>query len=290
MATDAEGTDRKAASEVKPAPAPTVPPAPPSPPRAEDDEPAGPKVGVLVGLVVLVTLGAGLTWQLGQEPPPPPPPAAIVVDTLPIVVAARDLFPGEVLAPADLMAVEVRATDVPAENVFASPDGLGERLVRERIGRGEVVFAQRLAEQGAPLVIDSLLRPGRTLTTIVISTQEAGVGVSLPGDVVDILAAVAADGSPDRVQGLQVLSIGGEFDRGTVIERRSELLDAQGREAIGLSTTPDEAALIGAFAQAGGLKLVPRTQHYVAPDDPTGGKHLFVSQSPGGYLRLMQEK
>ena len=289
MATDADGSDPQAATGAPAAPAPTGPPSPPTTPRRDDDEPAGPKVGLLVGLVALVTLGAALTWQLGQEPPPPPPPVAIVVDTLPVVVAARDLFPGETLGPADLMAVEVRASDVPAET-FASPDGLADRLVRERIGRGEVVFAQRLADPGAPLAVESLLRPGRTLTTVVIATQEAGVGVSLPGDVVDVVAAIAVEGSPDRVQGLQVLSIGGEFDRGAVIARRPELLDPQGRESIGLSTTPEEAALLGAFAKAGGLQLVPRTEHFVAPDDPTGGKHLFVSQAPGGFLRLMQEK
>jgi pilus assembly protein CpaB len=128
----------------------------------------------------LIGLGALLTMSVLA-----PPPAATVMMT----VAARDLPAGTRLVAGDLRDVPAPATVVPPSALDRS-GALGEVLLAP-VGAGETITAARLSGSG--------LLAGTPSGTVALPVRLADPGAAallVPGDRVDLVAAVASDAEP----------------------------------------------------------------------------------------------
>jgi len=110
-----------------------------------------------------------------------------------VVVAARDLQPGEPVGPGDVRVVERPAAIVPPAAVHELPEG---QVVRTAVFEGEALVVERLAPAGVRGLAATLERGTRAVAIPV----EPGTAPPLQvGDVVDVLVALppeAAGGGP----------------------------------------------------------------------------------------------
>jgi Flp pilus assembly protein CpaB len=130
---------------------------------------------------------------------------------VPVVVAARDLVPGQTLAPSDLDVARMPGAFVPPSAVSTPDDAIG-LVTGAPVVRGEPLSSARLAAEGGPL--PETLAPGRVAVTIELPWLPQGL---TPGDRVDVLATYGRGRSitsalADDVRVLQVPSAqGGTF-------------------------------------------------------------------------------
>lgn len=139
-------------------------------------------------------LAAGLTaaavaLSLAALSPAPPP-------TTSILVAARDLPGGRLLAAADLITVGLPTAVVPAGAVRPGAAVRG-RLLAAPLRRGEPLTDVRLV---GPTLLSTLARasPGRVVAVPVRIADPGAVGLLRAGDRVDVLAAATQGAAATR--------------------------------------------------------------------------------------------
>ena len=133
-------------------------------------------------------LAAGaVAFGLEALAPPAPP-------TTPVVVAAADLSPGEVVDVKDLDVVEWPASLVPAGALSATGAAVG-RVLAGAVGRGEAVTALRFV---GPTLLGELAGSGRVAAPVRLADADS-VRLLRPGDRVDLVAA--RSGTADPVDG-----------------------------------------------------------------------------------------
>jgi Flp pilus assembly protein CpaB len=144
---------------------------------------------LLAAVLAAVAVAAGLR---AVEPPPTP--------TVPLMVAARDLPPGEVLDDGDLETLPVDPALRPSR-VVALEDAVGRTLAAP-VRRGEPVTDVRLVS--AELLATT---PGLTAVPLRIPDPDV-VGLLAVGDVVDVLATAPRGGTAETVAtGVTVLAL-----------------------------------------------------------------------------------
>jgi Flp pilus assembly protein CpaB len=135
---------------------------------------------LLAAVLTAVAVAAGLR---AVEPPPAP--------TAPLLVAARDLPPGEVLGAEDLQTLPVDP-GVPPSGVVPLEEALGRTLAAP-VRRGEPVTDVRLVSAG-------LLATTPGLAAVPLRIPDPGVvGLLSVGDVVDVLATPPRGGTAETV-------------------------------------------------------------------------------------------
>ena len=148
---------------------------------------------VLVAVLLLTAL------LLAAGPHQPAPAAAPAVPTAEVVVAARDLAAGTVLAAADLRLAAIPDSAVPA-GVVRRPLGLIGQRVAGAVRRGEPVTDVRIVGPG----LTAGLVAGETAVPVRLADAESAALVRA-GDRVDVLGtAVDADGTPATGDAVEV--------------------------------------------------------------------------------------
>ncbi|TDQ78952.1 pilus assembly protein CpaB [Dongia mobilis] len=156
----------------------------------------------IVIILIVVALGAaGLTaflamrflsdLQLQQQQQATPTEAVGGVEE--VLVAARDIGPGEILAEADLRweqwpkaVIDQRFTVKAA----AGEDPLApfrDTMTRRAVMLGEPVTAAMVIKQGDAGMTSAVLAPGMRSVTVEVSARSGAAGLILPGDHVDIM-------------------------------------------------------------------------------------------------------
>src|SRR3954468_9931184 len=122
--------------------------------------------------------------------------------------AARDLSGGSPLTARDLRAVALPAGSVPDGTLPAAARAAG-RLLAAPVRRGEPITDVRLLGQS---LLSALPEPGLVAVPVRVADGSAAAALVQPGDVVDVLAAVAptgGDASPPATvaSGVRVLAV-----------------------------------------------------------------------------------
>jgi len=167
---------------------------------------ARPGAGRLAAVVlVLVTVAALATSTAGARAD-----GARWGPTRPVVVAARDLAPGDALGSGDVRVRRLPAAAVPAAALRAVPAG-AVTTVRLPIVAGEAVVPARLAPAG--LTGPAALVPAGW-RAVAVPRGPAGTPPLAVGDRVDVLAVIEGDGPRDDalVEGATVVATGREAD------------------------------------------------------------------------------
>lgn len=132
---------------------------------------------VLVGVLLLTAVGLGL-----RPDPPLPAPVAPAAPTTEIVVTARDVPAGRVLAAADLRTARVPDTAVPSHAVRAAAKLVG-RIAAGPMRRGEPVTDARIVGPG----LTAGLRTGEAAAVPVRLADAETAALVRAGDRIDVL-------------------------------------------------------------------------------------------------------
>lgn len=117
--------------------------------------------------------------------------ARLVVDTVPVLLAARELRYGQELAPEDVQEVRFPEGAVP-ENSFTSMDDLfgnedaAPREIIRTMEPGEIVLTSKVTKFGQDASVASRLRKGMRAFTINVDVTTGVSGFLQPGDRVDV--------------------------------------------------------------------------------------------------------
>ncbi len=219
----------------------------------------------LVRVIVLIVAGlaavaAAFFVRSAMQPAPAAVPAAVVeapvVEVTRVLVAARDIAPGERVQSADF-----RWTSWPEEAVLASylsqsanPDALetlAGAVARTGFVAGEPANAGKLVQPGEAGFMAAVLTPGMRAVAVPISARSGAGGFILPNDRVDIIVTRESEdggfGSDVVVENVRVLAIDqiySETEDGAVVGSTAtlELTSTQAR-SVALSVAAGDVSL-----------------------------------------------
>ncbi|GLY60407.1 Flp pilus assembly protein CpaB [Pectobacterium brasiliense] len=157
---------------------------------------------VLAGIVALMVRS-----HLSSEPPAPPPVVAKAPEPIAVLVAAKDLHPGDFIDPASL---RWQITEEPVSRTFNFIRGkdsqtllLGATL-RETIAEGAPLTSNVLVKPNEPGFVAAVLRKGMRAISVPTSAVASNAGLVTAGDRVDIILSMKRDDQaelpPSRLQ------------------------------------------------------------------------------------------
>jgi pilus assembly protein CpaB len=142
---------------------------------------------VLGGLALSAGLALSVLWW---KAPAAPAAAQAKLRYEVVLVAARAIGPGTLLAPQDVRWEKMPASRVPAESLLrgrvAEKALLGAAL-RRRFRAGEPLSSGALVEPGAPGFLPAALAPGMRAVSLALDGAEGDSGLLDPGDRVDVV-------------------------------------------------------------------------------------------------------
>lgn len=115
-------------------------------------------------------------------------------DTVMVIVASKELYPGVTVAEEDLYAVEIPPRYLP-DGVFLSPDHVVGRIPRERILANEFVRADRLADPESGVGLNAVIPRGMRAISVEVAGGAALAGFLNPGNYVDVIVTIRPDES-----------------------------------------------------------------------------------------------
>lgn len=171
-----------------------------------------------------------------------------------VVVAARDIPLGAVLAPADLTTMTI-AGDAPKGAIVKQDDAVGRGAISE-IYQGEPIMESRLAGSGAGGGLAPTIPKGMRACAVRVDEVVGVAGFVIPGTRVDVLASgmppnatqgEASEETQTILQDIQVLSAGTDIQK-----------DAAGKpqqvQVVSLLVTPEQAETLS-LASNSSLKI-----------------------------------
>ena len=207
----------------------------------------------------LAALAAAVFVRGAMQPAPagPAEPVAAVAPAEParVLVAARDIAPGERVAPGDF-----RWTAWPEEAVLPSyiaqesnPDALealSGAVARTGFVSGEPAMEAKLVQPGEAGFMAAVLTPGMRAVAVPISARSGAGGFILPNDRVDIIVTRETEngyGSDIVVENVRVLAIDqiySETEDGAVVGSTATLeLSSQQARSVALSVAAGDVSL-----------------------------------------------
>lgn len=144
---------------------------------------------LLLALILgAVTFAAMLAWLPSSEADPQP-----VVETSSVLVAARDLSAGQRVEEDSLRTVEVPASAIAAGALTSKADAVG-LVLRYPVSAGEQVLASKLvgAEASRSQGLSFVVPEGLRAVSVPVTEVTGAGGLIVPGDRVDVMAAVKA--------------------------------------------------------------------------------------------------
>ncbi len=207
------------------------------------------------------------------------------VATARIVVAARDLPVGAVLAPADLKVVDWPATALPP-GYASDPSGMVGRGLITPVAANEPLLARKTASKeeggGLPIVIPE----GMRAVSVKVDEVVGVAGFVLPGTRVDVLATLSQQSGRDEAATRVILQNVQTLAAGQTIQR-----DAEGKPqtvtVITLLVDPEQAEKLTLAATEGRIQLALRNTLDMGEVATKGAEagHLVQSSPPPAPAR-----
>jgi pilus assembly protein CpaB len=194
------------------------------------------------------------------------PPADAGSGLVRIVVAARDLEPGSVIARDSLVLQPWPRAGLRSEHLLAervSLASLAGATVRSPVPAGQPLVAANLVRRGEQGALAALISPGRRAISLPVSAASGLSGLVGPGDRVDIIL-IAAPGDGRRVMGqtvvenVRVLGIDQRLARASAAPSDVDGVPPAPASTVTLEVTPGEAQAVAVAQELGKLTLTLR--------------------------------
>ncbi len=247
---------------------------------------------IVIVLIVLALGTAGIaaflvSQFLASQAPAPTTTAAQATGTQNVLVAARDIAPGTVLAPDDIRwepwpenlideRFVVQPAQVEKQSKGADPQQeFLDRIARRSIMAGEPMSHEMVIKQGDTSVTAANIAKGMRAITIQVSPPEGVAGLVLPNDRVDVLMTVSVrdlvglvgwkdvvlrSSAETIMKDLRVVAINQKLSH----DPKEGV--AQPGNLVTLEVTPDQAERLRVSQETGSLSLVLRSM-VAGPND-----------------------
>ncbi|QTF09892.1 Flp pilus assembly protein CpaB [Brenneria izadpanahii] len=260
---------------------------------------------VLSGALILAGIVALMVRSHLSSPPPPAPQAVVKApERSAVLVAAKDLHPGDFL---DSSSLRWQVTDEPVSRTFNFIRGkdsqtllLGATL-RETVAEGTPLTSNVVVKPNEPGFVAAVLRKGMRAISIPTNAVASNAGLVAAGDRVDIILSLKKDEQPELpasstqtvalpllasqtiVRDLRVLALNNQTDtdvrprQDVVQEDSAEESTSRSRTAAGNSrtrsvsyqtvtveVTPEQAEVLAVAKEVGMLHLALRSS---TPDE-----------------------
>lgn len=232
---------------------------------------------------LVIAIGLGLAAALAaknmitrQHTPAGP------VGTQPVVVASRDLGPGQMLQQGDLVMGSMPA-NAAANGTFTNFTDLLGRVVTTRVDKGQAIVMPLLAPVGDGGGLQSLIPKGMRAVTLEVNEFSGVGGLLIPGCRVDVLATLRSDPGHEAVtrtiaQDLKVTAVGQSMGMRNDPPQDNKS-DPRLPRSVTLLASPKQAELIQLASDNGRPWLVLR-----------GGKDNAPVAAPGVTLAELRGK
>ncbi|WP_113633023.1 Flp pilus assembly protein CpaB [Pectobacterium peruviense] len=262
---------------------------------------------VLAGIVALMVRS-----YLSSEPPAPPPVVAQAPEKAAVLVAAKDLNPGDFI---DSTSLRWQVTEEPVSRTFNFIRGKDSQsllfgaTLRETVPEGSALTSNVLVKPNEPGFIAAVLSKGMRAISVPTSAVASNAGLVTPNDRVDVILSMRRDDQselpPSRVQpvvmpllasqtiasDLRVLALNEKtmnpiYPRADVAEDGAALdTAAKSREpaagvrsrsttyqTVTLEVTPQQAEVLAVAKELGVLHLALRSANQGDVVDPLTGR------------------
>lgn len=198
-------------------------------------------------------------------------------ETIPVVVARRNLYTGIQVTPDDVVVREVMPQMVPQDTdgslVFKSLEEVLGRTPKERILANEIIRGERLARRNSGEGLNAIITPGKRAMAIMVDEAEGLVGLLQPGNYVDVIVTLRPDDVSGKtsfatetiLQGVQVLAVNANLapteqngSNGTSKPAAKDQ-NRRSRGTVTLELTLEEAEKLALSSARGDLHLALRS-------------------------------
>ena len=193
-----------------------------------------------------------------------------------VVVAARDIVPGEKLGPDNMRVMDWPRTSL-VRGAAASLQVFDGRVTMQALTAGEPILDQRLAASGSRPGLSAIIAQGRRAMTVKVNEVVGVAGFALPGNYVDILVTLNNNGTPpmSRIVLERILVLAVAQDHTVKDESKPKVVSA-----VTLEVTPDQAERLDLARSVGSLSMVLRNQMDNGPVASRGALMADITRAP----------
>lgn len=205
--------------------------------------------------------------------------APIPTDTVPVVVAARDIPAGAILAGADVKLAHYPADGAPVDRMSEMDEVVGRGVVAP-IYADEPLLSVKIAQEGTGGGLPVIIPKGMRAVSVEVDEVIGVAGFVQSGTRVDVIVTINPSGGRENARSKVILQNVAVAAAGQTTER-----DAQGRAqtvpVITLLVSPDQAERLTLAATEGRIRLALRNVMDFE-EVPTSGVQAAALVRPDG--------
>ena len=207
-------------------------------------------------VLALVSGGAAGYLALGYMNKPLSPRSASASATTQIVVAARDLALGTVLAPGDVKTIAWPSVTVPPGSAGSKEQVVGRGLITP-VSANEPLMTAKLADKEAGGGLPIVIPEGMRAVSVKVDEVIGVAGFVLPGTRVDVLVTLSDNSEREDAATRVILQNVRTLASGQTIQKNANG-EPQTATVITLLVTPEEAEKLTLAATEGAIQLALR--------------------------------
>jgi pilus assembly protein CpaB len=221
-------------------------------------------------VLALVSGGAAGYLALGYMNRPLSPRLASASATTHIVVAARDLALGTMLAPGDVKTIDWPSLTVPPGYATREDEVLGHGLITP-VSANEPLMTAKLADKEAGGGLPIVIPEGMRAVSVKVDEVIGVAGFVLPGTRVDVLVTLSDGGDREEAATRVILQNVRTVASGQTIQKDANG-EPQNATVITLLVTPEQAEKLTLAATEGQIQLALRNTLDMAEVETDGIK------------------
>jgi pilus assembly protein CpaB len=221
-------------------------------------------------VLALVSGGAAGYLALGYMNRPLSPRLASANATTHIVVAARDLALGTMLAPGDVKTIDWPSLTVPPGYATREDEVLGHGLITP-VSANEPLMTAKLADKEAGGGLPIVIPEGMRAVSVKVDEVIGVAGFVLPGTRVDVLVTLSDGGDREEAATRVILQNVRTVASGQTIQKDANG-EPQNATVITLLVTPEQAEKLTLAATEGQIQLALRNTLDMAEVETDGIK------------------
>ncbi len=187
-----------------------------------------------------------------------------------VVIATRDLLPGDVVEEDDVELRAIPQVALPSAKLYTSESEIVGKVVEERVLAGELLRPERFNASNAMARLEAMVPDGARAVTVKVD-REGGLGGMLkPGVYVDLIVTIRPDENSmgadwvteTILQGVRVLGVGTTLQMEATedkVETESRRINPPRDLYVTLEVEPDEAEEVALASAHGNIHLTLRS-------------------------------
>jgi pilus assembly protein CpaB len=225
---------------------------------------------LLTGLIIAGATALG-AWKVLRDSQNELAEARKPLLTTEVILASRDLLPGDVVEEDDVEVRSLPQASLPNSKLYSAESEVVGKVVEERILAGEILRRERFDAASAMAKLEAMVPDGARAVTVKVD-REGGLGGMLkPGVYVDLIVTIRPDENSmgadwvteTILQGVRVLGVGTTLQ----MEATEEQAEKETRRVnpprdlyVTLEVEPDEAEEVAMASARGEIHLSLRSE------------------------------